>query len=128
MTTDFATLAGYKHCRLVTFRRSGTPVPTPMWFAVEGERVYLKTEDPSGKVKRIRNDPRVELAPCTIAGRPLGPAITGQARLLEPAETAIAERVLRQRYGIGRRLFALLVEPLLERRGGLPVYLEVTGR
>ena len=128
MTTEFTALARYKHCRLVTFRKSGVPVPTAMWFAIEGDRVYLKTETPSGKLKRIRNDPRVELAPCTIGGRVLGPAITGRVRVLDPAETARAEGALCRRYGFGRRLFTLLVEPIFERRGRLPVYLEVMGR
>jgi PPOX class probable F420-dependent enzyme len=126
MTTGFGPLAGHKHCQLVTFRRNGAAMPTPVWFAVHDGRLYVKTEDPSGKVRRIRNDPRVEVAPCTITGTIRGAAIGGRARLLAPHEVAVAERALRSRYGLGRRLFGLLVEPIFALRGLAPVYVEVT--
>jgi PPOX class probable F420-dependent enzyme len=125
MTSTFAPLAGHKYCQLVTFRRSGAAVRTPVWFAVDGDRLYVKTEKPSGKVRRIGNDPRVEVAPCTALGRPLGEPLRGRARLLGPDESDVAERVLRSRYGVGRRLFGALVEPIFARRGLTPVYLEV---
>ncbi len=125
MSPDLAALDGHKYCQLVTFRRTGVPVPTPMWFAVQGDRVYFKTERPSGKLRRIQNDPRVEVAPCTASGRMLGPTVAGRARLLERDAIGTAERALRGRYGLGRRLFGALVEPIFRLRGRLPVYLEV---
>ena len=121
----FADLSGHKYCRLVTFRRNGVPVVTPMWFAVDGGRVYMKTESPTAKLRRIANDPRVELAACTVRGRPLGAAAPGRARLLAADEATRAETVLRRRYGLGRRLFAACVEPILRLRGLTPVYLEI---
>jgi PPOX class probable F420-dependent enzyme len=121
----FTALENHTYCNLVTLRRSGTPVATPVWFALDGSRLYVKTETPSGKVKRIRNDPRVRVAPCTIAGRDLGPAIDGTARILPPAETPHAEAMLRRRYGWGRRLFTILIEPIFEWRDRAPVYLEI---
>jgi hypothetical protein len=124
--SPFADLAGHKYCRLVTFRRNGSAVATPMWFVVADDRVYLKTETPTGKVRRIANDPRVELGPCNFRGRPLGAVAAGRARVLASAEEeARAERALTGRYGIGRRLFGHLVEPILRRRGLRAVYLEV---
>jgi PPOX class probable F420-dependent enzyme len=127
MGTDprFAGLAGHRYCQLVTFRRTGAGVPTPVWFAVSGDRLYVKTEHPSGKVRRIRNDARVEVAPCTLRGRVLGAFVAGRARVLDPAEAEVAERALRARYGLVRRLFGLLVEPLFALRGLAAVYLEV---
>src|SRR5262245_47534577 len=121
----FARLAKHKYCQLVTFRRSGAPVPTPVWFAVAGHRLYVKTETPSGKVRRIRADGRVAVAPCTLRGRTRGPAVAGRARILDRAEEPAAERALRARYGIGRRLFELLVEPMFRRRGLVPTYVEI---
>jgi uncharacterized protein len=123
--TRFAGLAGHKYCQLVTFRRTGVRVPTPVWFALAGECLYVKTERPSGKLRRLRNDARVEVAPCTLRGRVLGGFVPGRARVLDRDESDVAERVLRARYGIGRRLFALLVEPLFALRGLASVYLEV---
>src|SRR5919112_1001238 len=49
--------------RLTTFRRDGTPVSTPVNVAVEGDRAVFRTYEQAGKFKRLRNDPRVEVAP-----------------------------------------------------------------
>ena len=76
----FGRLTG-KHCLVVTFRRSGEPVPTPVWFGREGGRVYFRSEERVGKVKRIRANSRVLLAPCDSRGKPLGPAAEGQATI-----------------------------------------------
>ena len=121
----FTALSGHRYCQLVTFRRSGHPVPTPVWFALAGDRLYVKTESPSGKVRRIRRDARVEVAPCTLRGRLRGETVPGRARILDTSEAPRAERVLRERYGVGRRLFGLLVEPVFRLRGLRSVYLEV---
>ena len=121
----FAPLRGHKYCELVTFRRTGTPVGVPVWFAADGDALYVKTEDPSGKVKRIRNDARVRVAACGVLGGARGPSLDGVARILPPSEVARAERVLRARYGVGRRLFTALVEPIFRWRGLAHVYLEI---
>ena len=60
-----------------------------------------------------------------MLGRGLGAPIDARARILPPEEEALAERVLRRHYGLGRRLFYLLVEPVLRRRGVGQVYLEI---
>jgi hypothetical protein len=125
MTTTFAPLDDHQYLQLITFRRSGVGVKTPVWFAPAGTRLYVKTENPSGKIKRIRNDPRVQVAPCTLRGRMLGPTIDARARILGPEETPRAERVLATRYGLVRRLFALVVEPFFRWRGLAEVYLEI---
>jgi PPOX class probable F420-dependent enzyme len=122
---DFALLGRHKYCQLVTFRRNGRSVSTPVWFAHSGGRLYVKTEDPSGKVRRIRRDCRVRVAPCSVRGRVLGPALDARARILPAVEAARAEDALRRRYGVGRLLFTLCVEPIFRLRGLAPIYLEV---
>ena len=85
---------------LVTFRRDGREVATPVWFADVGGRLYVYTEAGSGKVKRLRNDPRVRVAECTFAGKVTGPWREGTAKLLEhPGVIANAFRGLRRKYG-----------------------------
>ena len=122
----FRELDGHKYCQLVTFRRNGEGVRTPVWFARDGDRLYVKTEDPSGKVKRLRRESRVRVAPCTVAGRDLGPTVDAVARILPPVEAPNAERALRRRYGVGRWLFTVVVEPIFRWRGHAPIYLEIT--
>jgi PPOX class probable F420-dependent enzyme len=98
-------LARHSHTLVVTFRRDGAPVATPVWAAVAGGRVYVRAERSSGKVKRLRRDPRALLAPCTTQGRPLGPPLPALGRVLAPQEEQIAERALARQYGIVRALF-----------------------
>jgi hypothetical protein len=101
----FAGLAATRYCLLTSYRASGAAVQTPLWFALDGGAVYVKTGVESGKVKRIRRRPRVELAPCTLRGRPLGPAFAATARIVvDEAEEARAERALGSRYGFYRPL------------------------
>jgi uncharacterized protein len=104
-TGDAAEIARHKRALLVTYRRDGTPVPTPVWAAPAGGRLYVRSERASGKLKRLRNDPRLLVAPCTVRGRPLGAPFEARARVLEPHEEPLAERALAARYGFGRELF-----------------------
>jgi PPOX class probable F420-dependent enzyme len=98
-------VARHKRALLTTFRRNGTPVSTPVWAALADGRLYVRSERTAGKLKRLRNDPRVLLAPCTVRGKPLGAPFEARARTLAAAEEPLAERVLANRYGLGRELF-----------------------
>ena len=100
MAPDFAHLRGHKYIDLVTFRKSGVGVHTPVWFADAGGKLYAFTRPDAGKMKRIRNNPRVELAPCTMRGRALGPyvpAIAGVAGNQQAGREAI-----RRKYWLAR--------------------------
>jgi PPOX class probable F420-dependent enzyme len=101
----FQSLSGHKYCLLTTFRKSGDPVPTPVWFGLAEGRVYVSSEAAVGKVKRIRNNPRVRVAPATFRGRPLGPPIEGRARILAASESEPAERAIAANYGLFRKLY-----------------------
>jgi PPOX class probable F420-dependent enzyme len=103
--SDFSSLAGHGYCLLVSFRRNGETVPTPVWFGLDDGSVYVRTDAASGKVRRIRREQRVLVAPCDRRGTPLGPAVEGRARVLPKAEEGRAERALNANYGVGRRLY-----------------------
>lgn len=105
-TTGFGSLAGHKYALLITYRKNGQGVPSPVRFGRdENDRVYFDTEEAAGKVKRIRNNPEVRLAPCDMRGKPLGPPAVGIARVLDPADTDHAERTIAANYGLGRRIY-----------------------
>jgi PPOX class probable F420-dependent enzyme len=93
------------YCLLTTYRRDGRPVSVPVWFGTDGHRVLIRSGAADGKVKRIRHTPRAAVAACTSRGRRLGPAIAGEARLLEGSEAEEAEHLLEQRYGRARRIY-----------------------
>ncbi len=53
---------------MTTFRKDGTPVPTTVWVARDGDDLVVTTMDGTGKVKRLRRTPRVELVPSSRTG------------------------------------------------------------
>jgi PPOX class probable F420-dependent enzyme len=119
--TGLEALQGHKYCLLTTFRRSGEPVPTPVWFGIAAGRLYFRSEADVGKIKRIRNQGRVLLAPCNVRGKPLGPAVEGQARVLAADEEEKAESALVANYGLFRKLY----EGVAMNLGPAGVYVEV---
>jgi PPOX class probable F420-dependent enzyme len=119
---DFAALRGHKHCLVVTFRRDGTAVPTPLWFGLDQEgRLFFRTGANVAKVKRLRRNPRVLVAPCTVRGKPKGPSVEGTARVLPSEEKEHAEATIESNYGVGRRLY----ESMGDAVGEGEVYVEV---
>ena len=98
-----------RYMSLGTFRRSGTEVATPVWFAADNGKLYVFTAGESGKVKRLLHSPRARVAPSDVRGRVLGPWRQATARILterDPIEQARA--ALRAKYGWQMRLGDLL--------------------
>ena len=121
-TDRFQALREHRYMNLATFRRSGEPVVTPVWFAAEGDRLYVVTLGSTGKAKRIRNNARVTVAPSTARGKQLGEPVEARARILPDAETAPAHSALLRRYGFQYRLARVVYRLRREQ----PVYLEIT--
>ncbi len=107
-------LAPYQRQRtvlLTTFRKNGTPVGTPVSIAVDGDRAYMRTWDTAGKFKRLRRRADVEVQPSTFRGRPTGPKLRGQIRILDGQGAAVARRLLARKY----RLLRGVIVPLMHR-------------
>ena len=119
---DFGALEGRKHALVVTFKRSGEAVPTPVWAGVAGGRLYFRSEKRVGKIKRIHANPRVLVAPCDSRGKPLGEAVEGRARVLPAGEESRAEAAIQSNFGLGRRMY----EGVAMNLGPEGVYVEVT--
>lgn len=102
-SNDLTALGDHWAVRLTTFRRDGTPVPTAVNVAVDGNRVYFRTYEQAGKFKRLRNNPRVEVAPSTWRGEPTGPALQAEARLLTGEDDARAGRLIDEKHKIFQR-------------------------
>ncbi|WP_034272991.1 PPOX class F420-dependent oxidoreductase [Haloechinothrix halophila] len=101
MSTALRRLADEKYVQLTTFRRNGTPVPTPIWAVADDGELFVWTERNSGKIKRIRNNPRVEVTACDLRGkRTHGEKVSGTARLLDDAETDRVRKLLGRKYGV----------------------------
>jgi PPOX class probable F420-dependent enzyme len=102
----FGHLSGHKYCLVVTYKRSGEPVATPVWFGVDDQgRLYFRTFANATKLRRIANDARVRIAPCSVRGKPLGPSADGTARVLDDPHDAHAEAAIQSNYGLFRRAY-----------------------
>lgn len=94
------TLAEAAYLNLVTFRKTGTEVRTPVWFAEQDGLLYLFSNGSAGKVKRLRNSSRARVAPCDVRGKVLGEWQEAEAHLLsEPEVERRAHAALRRKYG-----------------------------
>lgn len=95
-------LRGHKYIQLTTFRKNGVGVGTPVWCGEDDGKLYVMTRSTMGKYKRIRNNPRVRVAPCTIRGVVTGPEFEATARMLPPEEHRHARKTINRKYWLAR--------------------------
>ena len=107
--TDLAPFHQQQYLNLETFRKSGTGVKTPVWFVQEGETLFVRTVANSGKVKRIRNNTHVKIAPCKAEGALLGEWLPALAReLKDEATDRKVNHLLDKKYGLVKKMFGLV--------------------
>jgi uncharacterized protein len=117
-------LADHKYVSVVTFRRDGTPVPTPLWVVRYDDALGILTRPRLGKVKRIRANPAVTVTPCTLRGKLLGDAVAGQAMILDPEETVRVRDLVKRKYGLLGRLIIRRYERRPETALGVSITLD----
>ena len=102
-TSPFAVFERQKYVDLETFRKNGQGVRTPVWFAGDPpsgvpQKLYVYSTADSGKAKRIRNNPRVRIAPCDARGKLRGDWVEARAEIITGAEAEHAVRLLDRKY------------------------------
>jgi PPOX class probable F420-dependent enzyme len=110
----FGPLDKQSYLSLETFRKNGEGIRTPVWFAADptteirsrGAKLYVYTVENTGKVKRVRNNPRVRVAPCNRTGGLQGEWIEAQAKVVQGEEAARGLKLLTQKYFL-KRVFDL---------------------
>ncbi len=117
MSASADQLSRENYVALSTFRRNGAPVATPVWFAVDGGKLYVYSELNAGKMKRVRATGKVTVAPCTMRGAVTGNAIAGTAVALDAGRGTFVHGLLNKKYGWKKRLFEL--------GGSIPVVLRL---
>ena len=98
-------IRGQNYISLTTFRKNGQAVNTPVWFAENDEKLYVKTPNDSGKYKRIRNNPQVKITACTMLGKITGPEFAATARVLPVEQWPEAQKALNRKYWLARLPF-----------------------
>lgn len=123
-----------KYLSLTTFKRDGTAVATPVWFVGDNGRLLVETDADSYKVKRIRRDAHVRVAPCNARGRIEREPVEADARILPDDERARVEQLLAKKYRIDRYTVLPIYRLVMRLRGRSsgshqpPVTLEITSR
>jgi len=121
--SDFGAFGGARQCLVVTFKRSGEPVPTPVNFGLSEEgKLYFRCEPDVAKVRRLRRDPHVRVCPCNLRGKPTGPISEATARVLPEAETERAHAIVAANWDPASKL----LERAIDRFGPPLAYVEVT--
>jgi len=100
-------LVKQKYINLTTFRKNGKAVPTPVWFVIQDNKLYVYTYGTSGKAKRIRANGKAQIAPSDWRGNPLAAFVPARARVI-PQDDPIWEKINRlyaKKYGLMYHLF-----------------------
>ena len=107
--TDLNQFKNQEFLSLETFRKNGIGVKTTVWFAQEGDTLYIWTVGDSGKIKRIRNNPQVRIAPCKRFGKVTGEWTAAQASVDDSvAAVRHVEVLLRRKLGFQFAVFRLM--------------------
>ena len=91
--------AGKKYISIETYRKTGDPVRTPVWFVEENGELFVRTDSDTGKMKRIRNNPRVRVAVCNIRGNIKGSWVEGEAQTTDMESSDHIFSLLKKKYG-----------------------------
>jgi PPOX class probable F420-dependent enzyme len=116
--------AGQKYLNLETYRKNGNAVATPVWFAEDAGVLYIYSLANAGKVKRIRNNPRVRVMPCDVRGKPKGEWVEAHARILDAAGAERAHRLLDKKYGWMKKLGGLYSKIMKRERAAIAIELD----
>jgi PPOX class probable F420-dependent enzyme len=131
-TERLAALATERHISITTYGRDGTEVSTPVWVVTDdARRLLVWSGAETWKVKRIHRDQRVRVAPCDARGRLRGEGIEGTPRLLGPEAEVSVQRLLREKYGLLKRLvhaFNGLMRLLTRKPRSQAEYIEILPR
>src|SRR6476659_10214739 len=79
---DLEALFPGRYLSVTSFKRDGTGVATPVWFVSDGRRLFALTDLRSAKVRRLRRNPRVLVAPCRADGKLHGKPLPARVEVL----------------------------------------------
>ena len=102
--TDLDQFRNQSYLSLETYRKDGRAVATPVWFAEEGAVFYIYSLADAGKVKRIRNNTGVRIAPCDLRGNLKGSWVDAEAHILDPSGAEHGHKLLNRKYGVVKRI------------------------
>lgn len=125
LVADLEPFVENKTVLLTTYRKDGTPVSAPVSMAVDRDRAFIRTPEKAGKVKRLRNNPVLAVAPSTMRGTPTGTAIRARAQEVHDDTWKHAGHLLRRKHPLLQGVAVPLMHHLFRSRFGRTVHYEV---
>ena len=116
-TNGLTQFANQRYVNMETFRKTGKPVATPLWFAEENGTLYVYSLANAGKVKRIRNNPKVRIVPCDMRGKPKGEWVEAKARILDERGATLGHNLLIKKYGWMKKIGDVFSKLMQRQRG-----------
>ncbi|MFX1571912.1 MAG: PPOX class F420-dependent oxidoreductase [Promethearchaeota archaeon] len=110
-----------KYVSLITYKKNGDPIVTPVWFVEQNEKIYFVTLQGRYKFKRIKNNPSIKIASSSMRGKPKGEYFDGIARILSDDESKLIIELFKKKY----RMFKLMFK--VDREGEKKsIFIEIT--
>ena len=104
MTVENFPFENASYVNLETYRKNKQGVKTPVWFVSKNDTIFVVTKEKTGKVKRIRNNNEVKIAPCDFRGTLKGPWVTGRAIIVDSQEKNEILELRNKKYGIKAKI------------------------
>jgi PPOX class probable F420-dependent enzyme len=114
-------LSRFRYINIETLKKNGSVVRTPIWFIIYEGIIFFRTDSKSGKVKRIRNNPHVRIAPCDIRGNIKGTWFDGNAKFADTKESSMVFSMIDKKYGF----LTALIRSFNKIRGTNPIAMPI---
>ncbi len=108
MTTENSPFENTSYINLETYRKDKQSVKTPVWFVQKNNTIYVVTKEKTGKVKRIKNNSEVKIAPCDYKGTLKGKWVSGRAHIVDSLEKNDILKSRNEKYGFKAKIANLI--------------------
>ena len=104
---DFNDFKDVEYINLITYKKDGSPVTTPVWVAPHDNSLVVTTSLNAGKVKRVRNNGKATIYITNQSGtKRLSESLDVIGSLVtEPEAKAEAVGVIKNKYGVISQMF-----------------------
>jgi len=107
---NLSILEKHKYINLETYRKNGQAVQTPVWFMISNNTIFVQTMKTTGKIKRIKHNPKIRIMPCGMRGEPKGDWIEGTATLADEFKTQEIAKLRAQKYGFKAKMLGMFMK------------------
>jgi PPOX class probable F420-dependent enzyme len=103
-----------KFILLTSYKKDGSPVETQMWFVLDAGRLFVRTSSHHYKVKRIRRNPLVKVAPCDFTGTATIEPFAARAEQMPQSDADRLGKLFAGKFPLGYYLEVGLLRPFAD--------------